>query len=706
MTDKLKELYDALIERGLSLLPPKGQPVSCEVTEEAVMIYEALAATPLPRETSYTVKVGAMLDRESFLRAWFSVPDPAPPVLGVRGDQLVVLGAGSMSVSTDDGRFRKIEIQDGHTFAAVVRAAKTAVVEIAESIVPIQNRLLGHRDGYGLVALRDGQITVKVGSSIGILVKDGDALGAILGRVQAALSDIADPRKMREVATRPAASKSEEKRGGVPVMHFPRSAPGAWPGRIPDDRWVAGNVLGRSDANTPAVLNRGRITIETTDGHLALVDVEPSHGFDEVVRCVKLAFRLEIERLTSTGKDMLFAAMSSMAKDVCVLRRGKVTLRTSGAVETGFLVEPLESLSAVEDRIAAKLCALAGVHTPLFGCETVTGRFVTLRDGKLQLGDPTSFVEAIPVVKGASLERVLDQVKEALLKRAGGAVDRPVGSNAVGPEGERVGSNAPGERPAGSCPFYLYLPHETPVSLASGVRFVPDAPLPKGYAEVVTTGTFRPGQGIPCRWVGEGVHHPMVARWILQGASGLCAYPLPPPPRTSAAPEASKAASDLAGLAAVIRAAAGPLAPEAFDAVKVVFLAPDVEHGATFNAAQVRTILAGGDPWSEKTTRTPAPEDVIPAGSVGIIYPKIAVTETHDTAVFRMGSTLRPASYPTGRTRIPPEIRIIADGMVRAGEGLPCKTVDGSPWPSDVTLWTFHSPPPGCAVHATSSPRL
>ena len=199
--------------------------------------------------------------------------------------------------------------------------------------------------------------------------------------------------------------------------------------------------------------------------------MEPRHTFDEVVRCVKLGLRLEIDRLTSTGKDTLFARMASSG-DTCVLRRGKVTLRTSGAVETGFYVEPLESLSAVEDRITAKLAALTGIHTPLFGCETVTGRFLTLRDGVLQVGDPLGSTEAIPVAKGASLERVLDQVKEALLKRAGAAV-----------------GNA---RPASAeqCRFYLYLPNDAPFNLVAGVRFVPDAPLPKGHAEVVTGGTI------------------------------------------------------------------------------------------------------------------------------------------------------------------------------------------------------------------------
>ena len=926
MEDKLKKLRDALLDRGLSLLPPRGTPVSSEVTEEAVLIYEALAATPLPEPPktggwtvrTYEVKTPRLdvaavrrmlgipeptksdapaLASAEFLRELHDVPNrlyvalsdgtvasfevrdtsktldavarwiennksafpgPAPlfgwldginfgavrygditfflngermsvavsrgdtasmtatnarsllqgmlaaakPVLGVQGDKLVVLGAGSMCVSTDDGRYRKIEVQEGHTFAAVVKAAKTAVMEIAESIVPMDRRLLGHRDGYGYVALRDGSITIKVGPAEGSLsVGDGENIGgSILSRVGGLLSDLADPRT--DIAKRTVDAPSTP----PPVMHFPRASTSAWAGRDPGDRWVAGNVLGRLSPDVPAVLNRGRITIETTDGHLALVDVEPRHTFDEVVRCVKLGLRLEIDRLTSTGKDTLFARMASSG-DTCVLRRGKVTLRTSGAVETGFYVEPLESLSTVEDRITAKLAALAGIHTPLFGCETVTGRFLTLRDGVLQVGDPLDSTEAIPVAKGASLERVLDQVKEALLKRAGAAVGNPkpassahlgkVGSNAVEPEGGSVGSASAPEVPI------LGIVDGRAAVLRDGVIWLEKwhggksvtVSLPASkeqgfdvFAALAQRLFGRTHENRISDRSGEGVTltdgtqtvgitfektDPEAKLTLLRDLAVLLAA-RSDPDRTLL--------PDHRGLAALIHAACGPLAPSRFDEVKVTFMAPDVEHGATFTAAQVRAILAGGDPWASDVSRDPnrfylylgsearvaqktrlvpdaplpkghaevvtggtyrpgqgipcrwvgdgavapnvvrwvfqnppqgacyaylAPEppaDAIPACSIGIVYPKIADTAAHDTAAFRAGAILKPAVYPSPQDAVPATISLLTSSVLRTGGALVCKTVDGSPWPSNVARWRFMAPVPGVDAIATSAP--
>lgn len=605
MEDKLKQLRDALLDRGLSLLPPRGTPVSSEVTEEAVLIYEALAATPLPKPpktggwTVRTYEVKTPWLDVAAVRRMLGIPEPsadaATPVLGAEGDRLAVLNPGTIRVSVGDGRGVD-EAQVGVTpdvdFNTVTKTVTDQITLFAVRGTHRSGATLGTLPGNALGALKDGEVVVCVmpGSMNGrVTFRAGCPIGNILARVGSLLADIADPRPSAGVTT-------DDLKTPPPVMHFPRASTSAWAARDPGDRWVAGNVLGRLSPEVPAVLNRGRITIETTDGHLALVDVEPRHTFDEVVRCVKLGLRLEIDRLTSTGKDTLFARMASSG-DTCVLRRGKVTLRTSGAVETGFYVEPLESLSAVEDRITAKLAALAGIHTPLFGCETVTGRFLTLRDGVLQVGDPLGSTEAIPVVKGASLERVLDQVKEALLKRAGAAVGSVSASEA-------------------------------------------------------------------------------------------------------------KVAPDYKGLAALIRVACGPLAPSRFDEVKVTFMAPDVEHGATFTAAQVRAILTGGDPWSVPSVSrkaSPAPE-TIPAGSIGIVYPKIADTAAHDTASFRAGAILKPAVYPSPQDAVPATVALLTSSVLRTGGALVCKTVDGSPWPSDVTLWTFANPPPGCYAHASSAP--
>lgn len=662
--NRLLKLRSALLDRALSLLPPNATPAlpGSEASGEAALIYEALAGTPVPPKTSdYAIRVSSTLDRNTAstlgllgLARTLGIPrsafkfdveqhrtmsetldriardlkeqfpglrvdgEPRPtPVLGVKDERLAVLNPGTITIALNDGRIAVVDVTPDIDFGTVAEVVKSKILDFAVRGT--------HRMGTSLGSLADDRLGATRAGWIGICVTPGDVkthysfrsgerIGDILAWVSGMLADIADPRDVTvtQFGYRTKAAKSQAPASAAPpapVMHFPRSTSGAWAGRIPDDRWVAGNVLGRSDANTPAVLNRGRITIETTDGHLALVDVEPRHTFDEVVRCVKLGLRLEIDRLTSTGKDTLFARMASSG-DTCVLRRGKVTLRTSGAVETGFYVEPLESLSAVEDRVTTKLAALAGIHTPLFGCETVTGRFLTLRDGVLQVGDPLGSTEAIPVAKGASLERVLDQVKESLLKRAGAAV-----------------GNA---RPASAeqCRFYLYLPNDVPLYLGAGARFVPDAPLPKGHAEVVTGGTYRLEQGIPCRWVGDGPHHPMVARWVLQGGSGLCAYPLPPPPRTTD----------------------------------------------------------------------------VPAHSLGIVYPKVANTPDHDTSVVPAGTLLLPGCAGSTSRAEEPSIQTIATSIVRTGNALLCKTINGSPWPSVVTLWSFESPPPGCFITASAAP--
>lgn len=307
--DKLKQLYEALLDRCFS----------ADVTEEALMV----------------------LDIGSVRRA-MGIPEPDAGLI----------------VNLSDGNKRSF---DGSVAEDIANDVCAWLDLCATTFTGQRDNLFGWLDGMRRGAIRAGKIKLAFrGDLHHIPVGKNDTMSYVCEQIRAIIAKMFAATKAKD----PPKAPSTPQVAPAPAMYFPHSTSGVWSsGRIPDDRWVDGDVLGiKGDA--PAVLCRGRITLETSDGHIALIDVDPCHTFEEVGRCVKAAFRLEVERLTTSNKDVLFGAMSSMSKDVCALRNGRFWLRTSGAVETSFNVNVLDSLSTVEDRISQALNRIAGVLTP------------------------------------------------------------------------------------------------------------------------------------------------------------------------------------------------------------------------------------------------------------------------------------------------------------------------------------------------------